>query len=291
MCAAPEGCRDFFTHSDPQMRIISGRISQGRVPRLFIKTLGVFRVSRDEIPMEEADWDRNQPKKLLKAIVSRGSTCVPRAVLVDDLWPGEEFETAGKRFKTLLQRLRRSLEPGFSREFGSSYVHLHDHSVSLDLRLCEVDVDVFLSFLKDGEEKERKGDTLGSLSSYMQAVEMYQGDFLPEEPFEQWADIKREEVRNVYMKTLMRMAQIYEKRGAFKKALSCYEKITRTDVLREDGYRGLMAVYSRMGMPNEARLVYQSCKKALARELNSDPDPITTAIYRKIEEQRNQGWL
>jgi len=47
----------------------------------------------------------------------------------------------------------------------------------------------------------------------------------------------------------------------------------------------LMAFYSSKGMYNEALRTYEDCRKALKRELKTQPDSTTTAIYRKVLEK------
>ncbi len=81
--------------------------------------------------------------------------------------------------------------------FGSSYVHLKANQLCLDQELCWVDIDEFLSLIRDARERNRKGqeNVKEALSSYKQALELYGGDFLAEEPYVPWAEMKREELR------------------------------------------------------------------------------------------------
>ena len=44
----------------------------------------------------------------------------------------------------------------------------------------------------------------------------------------------------------------------------------------------LMLLYARRGLRAPALRVYESCRKALRQGLDIEPDPVTTAIYRKI---------
>ena len=63
-------------HPDPSIRKkpteIRKTIRRSKALLLRIETLGGFRVIRGNSPMDEKDWDRNQPKQLLKLIVSHG---------------------------------------------------------------------------------------------------------------------------------------------------------------------------------------------------------------------------
>jgi len=276
-------------HSDFKVREkawqIRRTIHRSKVPRLRIEALGGFQVFREESPMEEKEWDRHQPQKLLIAIVSHGPAKIPKEILTEGLWPEERPGAAEKNFKTVLQRLRKSLESVISEDFGSSYIHLHNNFVFLDPEFCEVDVDMFLSLLKKGEEEERKGDIKGALSSYVEAMEIYKGDFFPEELYAPWVDMKREEAKGKYIEFLCRMAALYEKQGASTKAIAAHKKVIQADPLWEESYRNLMILYSNKGLLNEALRTYEACQKALEAGIKTKPDYTTTALYKKILEK------
>ena len=286
---AEEEMNGLASHPDPQVREklweIRKKFHRSKVPRLWIQTLGALQVFRGDSHMKETEWDRNQPKKLLEAIISYGGRSIPKEILIDELWPEDSPGGAERNFKTTLQRLRKSLEPSIHKEFSSSYVHLHDNLVHLDSELCQVDAEMFLSILRMAEEKEKKGETKGALSLYAEALEIYKGDFLPEELYAPWADKKREELKRGFIELLNRMAHLHEKQGAVRKAIDCYQKVIQEDPLLEEAYQKLMTFYSSKGMYNDALRIYEACKKALKTELKSKPDSTTSAIYKKILEK------
>jgi DNA-binding SARP family transcriptional activator len=286
---AEEELKMLWNHPDSEVREkvweIRRMIHRSKIPRLRIETLGGFQLFRGDSPIQENRWDRIQPKQLLKAIVSYGGHNIPREILIDELWPEESPKAADSNFKTTLQRLRKTLEPSTDKDFSSSYIHLHDKFVFLDPELCQVDVDQFLSLLKVGDEKEKKGDMKGALSLYVEAAEMYKGDFVPEELYAPWADKKREELRAKYIELLNKMAKLHERQGAIKKAADCYKKAIQADPLLEESYQKLMTVYSAKGMYSEALRTYEDCKKALKKELKTLPDSTTTAIHKKVLER------
>jgi two-component SAPR family response regulator len=286
---AEEGLKRVSDH--PNLRVrekvweIRRKIHRSRVPRLCIETLGGFRVIRGDDVIKEDEWDRSQPKQLLKVIVSYGAKGIPKEALIDQLWPEERPKSAESDFKTTLQRLRKSLEPEIDKDFGSSYIHLQDNVVSIDVELCQVDVDLFLLLLRNGEEKEKAGDVKEALLIYNEAIEMYKGDFLANEFYIPWADRKREELKGKYIEVLGKAAHLHDRQGTVKKAIECYKKAIRADSLLEESYQKLMTLYSSKGMYNEALRTYEACKKVLKEELKTKPDPMTTALYNKILEK------
>jgi DNA-binding SARP family transcriptional activator len=286
---AEEDLKKLADHPDSKVREkaweIRRKVHRSKAPPLRIETLGAFRLFRGDSLMEEEEWDRSQPKKLLKAILSCGGGRIPKEIIIDELWPEESPRVGEGNFKTTLQRLRKSLEPVIHKEFGSSYIHLHDNTVFLDAELCHVDTDRFISLIKMAEEKQKKGDGKEVLPFCAEALEIYKGDFLPEELYAPWPDKKREELKAKYMELLNKTAKLHEKQGSLKKAMDCYKKVIQVDPLIEESYQKLMTFYSNKGMYNEALRTYEDCKKALKRELKTEPDSTTTAIYRKVLEK------
>jgi len=286
---AEEEIQKLSNHPDSRTRKkvqeIRRKIRQPKVPRLRIETLGGFRVFRGDSLIKEEEWDRKQPKKLLMAMVTFGGPRIPKEILLDIFWPEERPDAAEKNFKTALQRLRKSLEPSAHKEFGSSYVHLQDKTIFLPPELCQVDADLFLSDLKKGEEREKRNDVKEAIAFYNDAANLYKGDFLPEELYLPGVDRKREELRERYIGVLHKLASLYERQGALKKAIECHKKAVQTDPLLEESYQKLMTLYSNRGMYNEALKIYEACRKALKAELKTRPEPMTTALYNKVLEK------
>jgi len=105
-----------------------------------------------------------------------------------------------------------------------------------------------------------------------------------EDLYAPWAELKREELRTKCIKLLYRMAELQENRGASKKAISCYKKIVQSDPFAERAYQRLMVLYSNRGMRSAALKIYEECKQALQTGLDTEPDEITTSLYKKVLE-------
>ena len=266
----------------PIIMEIERTIHRSHRPRLRIVTLGSFQVLRDGTEIDGSQLAGNQPKRLLKAIAAKGWKPVHGEVLAESLWPGRNTASGEQNLTVNLHRLRKALEPDMHKSFGSSYLHLKDNLLILDKELCSIDAEEFESLFRNGKKKERQNDLDSALSCYLRALELYREDFLPEEPYSDWAAPRRDELRKQYISILTRAAEIHGKRGEGEKAIPFYEKIIRTDPLMESGYRKLMLAYRELGMRNEALRVFNDCKEALRAGLGSEPDEKTAALYLDI---------
>ena len=266
-----------------KVREIRHKIYRSTLRPIHIYTLGTFEIFRGESSIEEKEWEGNQPKALLKAIIAHEfQSGVSKEVLAVDLWPDSSSQAAERNFKVTLHRLRKALEPGMKKAFGASYIQLRSNLIFLDEDLVKVDVNEFLCLVAKGQTKEKEGNLSDALSNYTEALEKYQGDFLPNDLYASWAQIKRDKLRENYTRLLFIVASIHESRGAFTKAILYYKKLIETDPVLEEAYQRLMVLYSDHGRKNEAIRIYRTCKKAVRAHLDTDPEMVTTAIYEKI---------
>lgn len=258
-------------------------IYRSQLPRLAVRTLGGFEVFRDgKSPIPDKQWAGNRPKLLMKAIVVHGAREIPKDILIDDLWPESDRASALKKFKVTLHRLRRVFEPNPDRAVGSAYLHLKDNLVSLDRELCSVDVEEFLAISKKLKQVETEEDPGQTLRLCRQAAALYGGDFLPEDPYAPWADMKRAALRENYIGVLSKMVDIYEAEKMLTEATDCCRSILDADPFHESACRRLMSLYSSQGMQPAALKLYEDFKIALEADIGVAPDPSTTAMYRSI---------
>lgn len=140
----------------------------------------------------------------------------PKDVLIEALWPEVSPVSGERNFKVILHRLRKTLEPEMSKDFGSSYIHLKANLVSLDEELCRIDLDDFLSLCRRGSQKQEEGDIKSAIALFKQALDLYSGDFLAEDLYAPWAEARRNDLRERYLNLLFRTAELLEKQGTSK---------------------------------------------------------------------------
>ncbi|MCE5334671.1 MAG: cyclic nucleotide-binding domain-containing protein, partial [Desulfobacteraceae bacterium] len=141
-----------------------------------INVLGNFQVFRGETPMEDHEWKAKQPKMLLKALITRGASGVPKDVLMEDLWPEASPEFAESNFKVVLHRLRKTLDPSAQRAQPSHYLSLKANLLTLNRDLCRIDLDEFLSSCRKAKKCEQAGDLKGAIQAGISATTLYRGD-------------------------------------------------------------------------------------------------------------------
>jgi DNA-binding SARP family transcriptional activator len=120
------------------------------------------------------------------------------------------------------------------------------------------------------------------LFACQKAIDIYGGDFLPEEPYLNWAETKRSALRERYLGLLMEMAAIFERKNDLEQAVHCCRRAIQTDPLAEHFHQRLMGLLRRQGRQSAAIKVYRDLIVKLAAELDTVPDPATTRIYQEL---------
>ena len=263
--------------------MMSAAAHRSRLPRLEIMTFGGFAVMRDgRVAVTDAEWHGHQPKLLLKAIVVHGGRDVPKDILIDDLWPDTSTATALRRFKVTLHRLRRTLEPTMGKRFGWAYLHLKDNLVSLDRELCRIDVAAFHELCRHLRRIDTTDQDDAVLSLCQQARHLYRGDFLPEEPYAPWIEVKRSMLRDDYLQVLARLVDLLDRRGQIGAVIDTLKVMARIAPTRDDVQRRLMQCYADSGAHGLALAAYENYHALLASDLGVAPDDATTALYERL---------
>jgi len=262
-------------------------VHRARIPVLAIRTFGGLDVQRNrQAPIAADGWQGSRPALLLKAILVHGGRNIPKDILIEALWPDQPPEKSLRNFKVTLHRLRRLIEPDMRPAMGSAYIHLRDNLVSLDPELCQVDTDAFHRLCKTVRRTEPGVDNGTLLEMRREADRLYQGDFLPEEPYLTWAEMKRATLREEFLQLLYRLGQLFGHHSEFSEARSCYRRIIRLDPAQEMAQRRLMGLLADAGRSGEAVRLYHDFKTYLETEIGAAPDEATTRLFRSISNPR-----
>jgi DNA-binding SARP family transcriptional activator len=73
-----------------------------------------------------------------------------------------------------------------------------------------------------------------------------------------------------------------------KKTAGFYRRLLEADPLQEEACRAFMRLCLTLGNYNEALRAFETLKKNLRKELKSQPDPQTLALYRRVRENAAQ---
>jgi len=127
---------------------------------------------------------------------------------------------------------------------------------------CFLDVERFEELLHQGDGL----DGMAALEAYRQALALYKGDFLADEPYADWAELERSYLRERAVGALFRMAGIAERMNRPREAQEAYRFVLKLDPWREEAYRALMQGLLESGQKLEAKRLFSQYQTRMERE-------------------------
>jgi DNA-binding SARP family transcriptional activator len=152
--------------------------------------------------------------------------------------------------------------------------------VTLSTETTSTDVSEFKAALLRAERAGSPDDRIRALK---QAVEVYQGEFLPGF-HDDWVLEEQLAHSERFVKALCDLTVLLEKRGENVAALEYARRATQADPLREEPYQELMRLYTAMGEPSAALRYYRELVRVFRQELGEAPSAASRALAKKIEE-------
>ncbi len=249
--------------------------------QLRVHTLGHFQVQRGDEKVTAKAWRREKSRQLFQLIISFRNSPLDREQILDYLWPESDIESAGRNFKVAFSTMLNVLEPG-RQAGGSSAFILREGSVyglqpNADMW---IDVDKFLEMIKMGEDFI--GDSSKALNYKEKAIELYQGDYLSEVRYENWAAVEREHLSVKYLQVSDQLSQLYMDRKDPDAVIELCQRILTYDNCWERVYRHLMISYDMVGDRGQIARTYYRCIDNLKKELDVDPMDQTTQLYKSL---------
>lgn len=255
--------------------------------QLRVQLLGPFRLWRGREEVPAAEWTRQKARQLFHLMLTCRDTLLEREQMTEMLWPELDPESALRDFKIAYSTLCRVLEPERRRNAPSAFVMRDDSRYGLrpeaDIWLDTAEFDRLLA---QGEPliANEEGREAG-IDHYRQALALYQGDYLQEYPYAEWASEERERLLTQYLRAAERLATTLVDEQAWDEAIGVCQAILARDDCWEQAYRLLMLAYAGQGNRPQALRTFQRCTERLQAELGVGPMPATIRIYEQIMEQ------
>ncbi|HEX6402267.1 MAG TPA: BTAD domain-containing putative transcriptional regulator [Pseudonocardiaceae bacterium] len=236
-------------------------------PTVSIQTLGVFRVLRDGVPVSTIEWKSKKARDLLKILVAR-RRATPRDQLMELLWPEVEPTVASNRLSVLLSTVRDVLQP---HQTGEDLLVTTSGAVALNRTQVSVDVEDFLTRATAALDADR-ADEPDATGRLVAAVATHTGDFLEDDPYQDWAVGLAEEVRATYIALLRALSARMRDAGDTDAAVLYTLRLLEQDCYDEDAHLSLVSTLFHAGRLGQARRHYRNYVRRM-EEIGVRPSP------------------
>jgi DNA-binding SARP family transcriptional activator len=236
-----------------------------------IRLLGGFEVTVGDRRVAADAWRLRKAKTLVKLLALAGGHRLHRDALVAVLWPERDAASATNNLHQALYVARRVLGGA-----SGALCCLRDDVVWLsEGAMPWLDIDAF-------DAAARRARQTRDPQDYQTAVELYRGELLPEDRFEEWAEGPRETFRERHLGLLVEYAQVLSERGEHTQVVDVASAVTAADPFHEGAHRTLMRALAASGRRYEALAAFDRLRETLAEEYAADPEPATRRLYRDL---------
>jgi LuxR family maltose regulon positive regulatory protein len=232
---------------------------------LHIYGFGLGRAARGGEVISPTDWGAASVRHLFFYLLSHPPQTRDQIAAV--IWPDLAPAKVKATFHSAKFRLKRVLG------CEGTYFDGRCYRIHPDLNYW-YDVEAFDRLLRQSKPGRR-------IEHLQQAIELYQGDFLPTCDAD-WCLMQREALHERCLAAHEELAGRLIARRQYRRAIQVLRRGLEMDDLREDLYRQLMRAYVLSGQRSQALEQYQRCVEALALELNTIPSPATAELHQRI---------
>jgi LuxR family maltose regulon positive regulatory protein len=190
------------------------------VSQLRIDLLGSLNVWCDGQPTLAPAWPSRKTCQLFKILITHRQRAVSSDEIIEWLWPHLTPESGRNSLWVAVSRLRRLLEPEIADRGSSTFILTEPPGYRFDpAGRCELDVEAYLSHVATGQDCQRRGDGPAAIEAYLAAEALYRGDYLAQDPYEDWAIPARERLRETFLEMKVSLAACHLALGRYQEAL------------------------------------------------------------------------
>jgi predicted ATPase/DNA-binding SARP family transcriptional activator/DNA-binding CsgD family transcriptional regulator len=250
----------------------SGGGNNAEVVRVWL--LDGFRISVGSRVIGEDTWRLRKAKAMVKLLALSAGHRLHRERVLDLLWPSLGRQAAANNLRQAMHVARRIFDP--DPEVGTRYLDSQGELLALCPRVpLWVDVGAF-------EEAAKAARRSGEPAAYRSALDLYPGELLPADRYEEWAEIRRQELKGEILSLLVELATLYERRGEYVPAIDTLKRALAEEPVSEEAHAGLMRLYSLSGRQGEALKQYERLREVLSETLGTEPDASTRRLREEI---------
>ena len=277
--------REAVGRAEPETTLTGAPLDTSPVLRVYL--LGQFRVERrvknEWKVVDNSILQRRRARALLGCLLSTPARRLGREQAMEQLWPDLDITVASNRLNGAVHELRQILEPELARPASSRMLRLERDVLELaDYTALWVDVEAFENLLKEADALDMPTHTEQVERLLEEAEAFYNGGYLLEELYSEWATHRRDALQRRWVGLLLQLAELRTQRGAFVSAIETLDRLRVADPTNETALQGLMRLLTQLDRRGEALHMYRQHVGMMRREYESEPLPETRALYEAL---------
>lgn len=251
-----------------------------------VYAFGSLRVFQEARMLTDRDWIRPGAKRLFLFLATHPDKWHTTDSLLEALWTRPHPERTRKVLVILFTHLRKVFEPwsrlagekggyDFFQSQRGAYGFFPGDRFWMDSR-------EFGELLKRAEAAQRDRNFKEARKAYREALDLYLGDYLEEFPYEDCLSPRRDYLKELYFRSVLRYAALERDSGNLPEARRVLEEALFRDLSQSGCLALLVEVLARMKLVQEARDWGQRYLKTM-KGLKENPPPEVLETLGRIK--------
>ena len=229
-----------------------------------------------------SSWPSKKARLLLAYIAMERGRMVPKEILIDLLWPDGPPERGSNNLSIAIHQIRATLsefEPA-----SAQAIIVRQGLYGLDQALVSVDLWEFQSHLSEARQSLERHDDDATRANLANAIELYQaGDFLENDPYEEWTVEPRRSWSTAYNQALAWLATEASRGADWPRVIDYAGRILQRERCDEAGHRLLILAHWKTGNRPQALQQYRLCEAWLRDDLGVEPSEETRRLFALVQ--------
>lgn len=249
---------------------------------IHIATLGDFDVTKKDHSLVQAAPTSKKLWELYKFMLTNRNRKFTPEALADQLWVSESYSDSRSTLRRQMHRLRELLNENYENDTFTTILFVNGYYHWNPALNVSVDVDEFENLIKDGDCFMADEHVDEAITSYLAAIDLYKGEYLPDLTNQHWVFSIRNHYKRHYMETVLKVSNLLFEKEDTEKIIEICAKAIEIDVYEEVFHIYYMKALNTIGNKKEALLHYEQITGFYYRELGLKPSDDFRTLYKTL---------
>lgn len=258
--------------ADPKSFILSCSTPLPKTKIINIKLFGNFKMVVDNVEIGDNEWKTRKICGILKFILANPGKTVSREVLSTTFWPDSDSKAAFTSLRAALYELRKILARfGMAFESEDALITEGKNGFYLCSRnTIETDADRFTRLYRKYKSENLSPKKIKAL--LVQMIELYEGDFLEDDSYDEWVTLSREHYRSIFIEVSHKLTRLYIADGESEQAEALLKRHMKVDPHDEKACGMLIHLYNSSSQKYQAASLRRQFENRFEAEMGVKPD-------------------
>lgn len=250
-------------------------------PIFSIQTLGKFDVIKDGSSLVSSSAGSKKIWELYKFMLTHRDRVFTPESLMDQLWVSESYSDPRSTLRRQMHRLRQTLLEDNEQDHVKTLLFSNGYYKWNDQLNIEIDIEDFEQLIKEGDAKRLHSPQL-ALGDYLSALDLYDGDYLPDCVDQHWVFAIRNHYRRLYLKTVVSATELLQIERRYDDIIDLCQKAINIDIYEEAFHLNLMDALMHKGQQKQALEHYEYITGFYYHEMGLKPSGDMRMLYKRL---------